>query len=729
MKIFRISRLTWNLFLVCAPALLAVFLSACALLAQPRFAKRLDDAIYDAFMTAGGTRAVHPAPAIVDIDETSLEKLGQWPWPRNLFAALIENIFTAGAAAVGIDVLQHEADGASPVNIARRLKENFGATLDLSGLPPELLDNDTCFRDAIVNRPVVLGAFALLGDGGTLPEAMPKPLGVAEKTPAGAPHPRDTIVRASGLVAPLPSFGDAAFTGIINATLNEDGAVRSTPLLVTAGNNIYAGLSVRTLLAALGKNTVRLISDMDGLTEFRVGDYRLPVGHDGSFRPVYRGPSHSYPYFSAADVLSGKIGEKELAGRIIFIGSSATGLRDIVSTPFDPAMPGVETHATIVDNILSGESIRVPPWATGFQLGAILLLAACAAPLFAFLPAVAYAPLALCLLGGGIWGAWELFDHGLWLSPLYDSSALLLTAGGILPLRFWKEERGRRQIKRAFSRYVSPEVVSRIAARGGRTFEGEQKEVSILFTDVRGFTSLSEKLAPDQIVRLLNKYFTPMTRCVIEREGTLDKFIGDALMAFWNAPLDVRNHQVKAVSTAIAMQETLKTLREEFKKEFGVEMYIGAGINCGLVHVGNMGSQELLDYTCIGDNVNLASRLEGLCKRYGVGIVISGAVRDACGQAFFFRLLDRIRVKGKSESVRIYTPLAETREADVESAWEEALTAYFMGDFANAAVMFSKIGSTHSALTVACRMFCERCDHLTENPPQAWDGVWTYDSK
>lgn len=220
-----------------------------------------------------------------------------------------------------------------------------------------------------------------------------------------------------------------------------------------------------------------------------------------------------------------------------------------------------------------------------------------------------------------------------------------------------------------------------------------------------------------------------MTRCVIEREGTLDKFIGDALMAFWNAPLDVRNHQVKAVSTAIAMQETLKTLREEFKKEFGVGMYIGAGINCGLVHVGNMGSQELLDYTCIGDNVNLASRLEGLCKRYGVGIVISGAVRDACGQALFFRLLDRIRVKGKSEPVRIYTPLAETPNAEVESAWEEALTAYFMGDFANAAVMFSKIGSTHSALTVACRMFCERCDHLTENPPQAWDGVWTYDSK
>lgn len=727
MNVSGISAASWNLFLLVVPAAFAAFLVSCVFLVQPHFARRMDGAIYDGFMTAGVTRPAHPAPVIIDIDEKSLEKHGQWPWPRNLFASLIEKIHSAGAAAIGIDILQHEPDGASPLNVAARLKNDFGAMLDISGLPPNLLDNDLFFNKAIANRPVVLGALAFFGGNEKLPSKLPRPLGLAEKTPPGAPNPRDTIARASGLLAPHPSFGTAAPTGIINASLNEEGTVHSVPLLVRAGDNIYASLSLRTLMAALGKGTLRLVSDRDGLAEFGAGAYKLDVGHDGTFRPVYRGPARSYPYISAADVLSGQSGTGDLAGRIAFVGSSAAGLRDLVATPYDPAMPGVEIHATIVGNILSGESIRVPRWEPGFQLGAIFLVAATVAPLFVFLPAWAYAPLALCLLGGSIWGSWELFRSGLWLSPLYGSSSILLTAGGILPLRFWKEERGRRQLKAAFSRYVAPEVVERIAERGGRPLDGEQKEVSILFTDVRGFTSLSEKLEPNQIVRLLNDYFTPMTKCVTEREGTLDKFIGDALMAFWNAPLDVRDHQLKAVSAAIAMQDELKKLRQDFKKSFGVEIYMGAGINCGLVQVGNMGSKDLLDYTCIGDNVNLASRLEGLCKQYGADIIVSGAVRDACAGAMPFRLLDRIRVKGKSGPVNIFTPLRDGEKPN--PAWDEALGAYFAGDFARAAALFSKIGGQCQGLSQACRLFRQRCENLEGKTPREWDGVWTFNSK
>lgn len=723
-----ISGRVWTLFLLGAPAAFAAFVVSSIFLAQPPFARRVDGAIYDSFMTSAGTRAAHPAPVIVDIDEISLEKLGQWPWPRSLFAVLMEKIFAAGAAAVGIDILQHEADGSSPVNVAVRLKENFGADLDLSGLPRELLDNDLRFGEAIASRPVVLGALALFGGAENLPVVLPHSLGLAEKTPAGAPRPRDTIARASGLLAPHQSFGGAAPVGIINASLGADGTVRSVPLLVRAGDNIYPALSLRALLAAQGKNTLILVSDEDGLTELRAAGHRLAVEHDGSFRPVYRGPARSYPYISAADVIAGKVPAGGLAGRVVFVGSSAPGLRDLVATPYDPAMPGVEAHATIVDNILSGESLRVPPWTAGFQLGAIFLLAAASAPLFAFFPAWAYAPLALCLLGCGLWGSWELFRAGLWLSPLYGSSSLLLTAGGILPLRFWKEERGRRQLKAAFSRYVAPEVVARIAARGGSPLEGEQKEATILFTDVRGFTTLSENLAPDQVVRLLNSYFTPMTRCVIERGGTLDKFIGDALMAFWNAPLDVPAHQLKAVSAALAMQDALKDMRGEFKSRFGVELHMGAGINCGLVHVGNMGSRELLDYTCIGDNVNLASRLEGLCKQYGAGIIVSGAVQAACAGAMPFRLLDRIRVKGKREPVSIYAPLAGDEPPD--QAWKDALDAYFGGDFAWGAALFGKIGADSPDLARACSLFRNRCENLARNPPPGtWDGVWTYNSK
>lgn len=723
----RISTPAWNLFLPVVPAALAALLVSCAFLAQPHFARRLDGAIYDGFMTSAGRRPVHPAPLIVDIDEKSLEKLGQWPWPRSLFAALIEKIGSAGAAAIGVDIIQREPDGASPLNVAARLKEDFGATLDLSGLPARLLDNDLLFRDVIATRPVVLGALALFGAGEKLPAKMPPSIGLAEKKPAGAPAPRDTIARADGLLLPHPSFGGAAPVGTINAAFTEEGTVHSVPLLIRAGDNVYAALSLRVLLAALGKGTLRLVADKDGLAEFRAGEHRLPVGHDGSFRPVYRGPARSYPYISASDVLSGQRGGEDLAGRIVFVGSSSAGLRDLVATPFDPATPGVEVHATIVDNILSGESIASPWWAPGFQLAAIFFLTAACAPLFAFFPAWAYAPLSLCLVGGSVWGSWELFRAGMWISPLYGSSSLLLTAGAILPLRFWREERGRRQLKAAFSRYVAPEVVARIAARGGRPLDGEQKEATILFTDVRGFTALSEKLAPDQIVRLLNDYFTPMTRCVIEREGTLDKFIGDALMAFWNAPLDVRDHQFKAVSAAMAMQSALGKLRRDFMARFGVEIHMGAGINCGLVHVGNMGSRELLDYTCIGDNVNLASRLEGLCRQYGADIIASHAVQLACAGKLPFRLLDRIRVKGRREPVSIYSPLSADEEP--AQAWEEALDAYFAGDFARAAALFRKTGSTHPELVQACRLFCERCRNMARNPPPNWDGVWTYNTK
>lgn len=340
-----------------------------------------------------------------------------------------------------------------------------------------------------------------------------------------------------------------------------------------------------------------------------------------------------------------------------------------------------------------------------------------------------YAPLALAIVGASLWGSWLCFARGLFISPVYAVMATLLVGAVLLPLRFRREQRARRQIKRAFAHYVAPEVVNRIADNGTRALDGESREVSVLFTDVRGFTTISETMEPGRLVRLLNSYFTPMTACVIAREGTLDKFIGDALMAFWNAPLDVPGHQEKAVRAALDMQKTLAELRPRFLQEFGVEVRIGAGIHAGPVQVGNMGSRDLLNYTCIGDTVNLASRLEGLCKRYGAGIVVSSAVTAQC-RDLHFRQLDRIRVKGSTRPLDIFTPLEPCAEPDsqAEETWRRALNAYFLGDFAGGALLFGRLLAV-KPMAAAAQLFLDRCAQLQAHTPVAWEGVWTYDTK
>lgn len=696
---------------------------------RPVFIGRLDNLAYDTLMRLAEKPSPGTVPVIVEIDDKSLEKLGQWPWPRTVLADLAQKLLDAGAASVALDILLAEPDRSSPSFLQFSLKERLGIDIDLGKVPHEFLDNDLYFSQVIRGKPVILGAAAMFSEAGRLPKELPKPVGLVEKTPPGAPDPRETVSRATGFLPPMKVFSDAAPVGIINASVHDDGVIRTVPLLARVGDNIYASLALRALMSALGRTTLRLDSDQDGLAWLQAGRVRVPVGADGSFQPVYRGPARTYPYYSAVDVLDGKIGKDELEGKIVFVGPSAVGLLDIRATPLDPVMPGVEAHATIVDNMLSGDHISIPSYSEDMQSAAIIISAGLAFVIFTFLPAMAYAPLAIGLIAGWLWLSWHFFCEGIFLSPVYALIAALLTGALILPHRFWREQRAKRLIKQSFSHYVAPEVVNRIAAEGPKALAGEKRELSVLFTDVRGFTTISEKMDPGQLVKLLNSYFTPMTACVIARGGTLDKFIGDALMAFWNAPLIVERHQEKAVLAALDMQKKLEKLRPQFNRDFGVEIRIGAGIHSGLVQVGNMGSADLLNYTCIGDNVNLASRLEGLCKRYGVGIVVSSAVVEKC-EGMHFRPLDRIRVKGSSRPLDIFTPLNPDESADeqLEIRWKEALEAYFGGDFAAAAFTFEQLMGIEELKTAAL-LFIDRCRQLQADRPNAWDGVWTYATK
>lgn len=704
--------------------------------AQPPLLRQLDHALYDALLRSRAAPPPAEAPAIVDIDEKSLARYGQWPWPRYLVALLLDELTQSGAASVALDILLSEPDRSSPALLRQRLREDFGMELELRGLPPRLEDNDVLLAQALARSPAVLGVFMQFTEDMAAPlpvsALLPRPTGLAEQAPAGAPAPRDTVPRASSALLPLPLFSEVAPVGAINAAPDSDGVVRQVPLLYRLGGNIYASLSLRALMRGLDAQSLILRSGAQGLTEIRVGPLAVPVTPQGRMRVPFKGPRGYYPYYSAADVLQGRVPSEKLEGRVVFVGSSAAGLQDIRATPFDAVYPGVEVHAAVVDAILNQDHILTPDNTPGIQALGILLAGLTTAVMCSLTRAAIYGPACLLLAGGTLWGSICLFSQGVFLSPLYIILTILAQGLCILPVRFWQEEKQKRMLRRAFSRYVAPEVVARIATREGDILAGEQREVSVLFTDVRGFTSLSERLEPQQVVALLNRYFTPMTACVRDSGGTLDKFIGDAIMAFWNAPLDVPDHPLRAVKAAMRMQRLLQELNPALETEFGVRLRIGAGLHCGPVYVGNMGSQDLLDYTCIGDTVNLTSRLEGMCARYGVEVVVSGAMAERCGQAFYFRALDSIRVKGKSRPVTIFSvhehEEAQRRQAEFTTA-REALRLYVEGDFAAALRLFDSLRENAPESTLLYQLYSGRCTSLRAAPPKNWDGIWTFDSK
>ena len=749
-------------------------------LVQPAMLQQLDRQSYDLFLrlTAGGKPP--PGIVIVDIDEASITSFGQWPWPRYLLAALLEQLDEAGSAAVGLDILFSEADRTSMVHVQAMLERFLGLETTVAGLPDEARDNDLILADTLSSTPAVLGMYLRFasdrpsgeaspippsagagaasatgaapakgaasakgapaaGDAPSAPaappaEAAPPPPGLAvlEREPRGPPGlaPLTGLARADSGAFPLPVFVKAAPVAFYNAGMDRDGLLRRAPLVLAYRDDVYPSLAVRALMRARGVGALVLETGADGLERLRLGDLAVPVSHDGTMPVLFRGPGFSYPYVSAADILSGKADASLFRDAVVFVGTSAVGLRDIRATPFDRHMAGVEVHAAVVDAILSGRFVDTPPWTPGLQAVGIAVVGLICSLAFGRAKAFVYAPLAAGLTGGVLWGTSRAFLAGLFISPVYLVLTVAAEGFAVLSLRFWQEERQKRHLRQAFSRYVAPEIVARIAEEERDILAGEERVITILFSDIRGFTSLSESLRPPQLVRLLNSYFTPMTALVRGHKGTLDKFIGDALMAFWNAPLDVPDHPALAVETALRMQEMLDSLNATLQEQSGARIGIGIGLHTGPAYVGNMGSEELLDYTAIGDAVNLGSRLEGLCPMYKVGITVSGDCASLCGGRFAFQLVDVVRVKGKQSAVEVYTPLRPDRAAERKMELEmyaAARALYAAGEFQGAAEAFADLRAASSSGLYG--VYEDRCRALAADPPPDWNGVWSLISK
>lgn len=697
---------------------------------QPVALQRLDLRIYDALLPLRRQSEPSPVPLVVDIDEESLARFGQWPWPRYLVADLVDRLAQNGAASIGLDIMFAEPDRTSPASMREGLYRDRGVTLEIVGLPSFLTDFDTLFAASVRAAPVVLGAFArYAGEPHSGP--MPQPPAMIARGGKDAPPFDAYLPTAPGAVLPLPQFFAEAPVGFVNVSPDADGLVRQVPLLLRLGDAVYPSLALQALMRALGTDALRLYTGPDGLFSVAAGEFKIPVSREGYMLVPFQGGRHTYRYISAAKVLDGSAKRADIDGCIAFVGTSAPGLADIRATPFDRVMPGVEVHAAAMDAMISGNFLQSPSWGPGAQ-ALIIAFVTCASTLaFGFAGPRVYVPSSLALMGATVMASRQLFMGGLFLSPLYGLLTTLLCGGLLLSVRFWQEEKQKIVLRRAFSRYVSPEVVKRISKRQGDLLAGENRELSILFTDIRGFTSLSESLSPQDVVQLLNRYFTPMTAIVRSRQGTLDKFIGDALMAFWNAPLDVPGHPALAVDAALSMQEQLEALNGEIEASFGIRLAMGAGIHTGQAYVGNMGSDDLINYTLIGDNVNLASRLEGLCKRYGAPVVVSGDTREGCGDAFAFVHLDVLRVKGKTKPVSIYWPMRPGTDAIFQVAmpqWSAARALYEKGDFAKASAGFATLAKSYPSMRLF-GLYHERSLMLAQNPPVQWDGIWTMEGK
>jgi adenylate cyclase len=641
----------WGMVSAMLAALIAVGIAA------PRVFDDLSNFVFDSYQRLS-PRGYDPAipVRIVDIDEASIAALGQWPWPRTRLAELVTKIGDQGAAAIGFDIVLAEPDRTSPENLLPLLpdgeeRKRLGAAI--AGLP----SHDVVFANAIKDRPVVLGALFT-------PDANKGSVEAKSGFALAGDPPGPFLMQFAGVVAPLPAFQTtAAGIGALNWAPDRDLVVRRAPVVLGHGETIQPSLAAELLRVAQQASTFILRSSnasgesafgaQTGLNAVKIGDLEIPTSARGDIRVRYS-PTERQRFLSAAKLLEGSIPASEIEGRIILLGSSAAGLADLRATPLDPSVPGVEVHAQILEHMLEGRALIRPDWAPAAEWSIAIMLSlvvSFVAIKVAPLAGAAFGAVAVALLWFGSWLAFSRAD--LLIDPLFATGASgIVYLSGVVTL--FRSERMRRvAVRAAFSRFVSPDVVEAIAEAPEKLkLGGEIRPLTLMFSDVRNFTGLSEGRDAEDLTRFMNSYLSPMTEIILETRGTLDKYMGDAIMAFWNAPLDDADHARHAVEAALAMLKRLEDLNAGWAKEADESrpfrpMRIGIGISTGTGCVGNFGSERRFDYSVLGDEVNIASRLEALTKRYGIAIIASEATRLAVPDMAWLPL-ERVRLLGRS---------------------------------------------------------------------------------
>jgi adenylate cyclase len=717
--------------------ILSIFLLHASQLYRWELIDRFDRIAYDLRLRLTMPETPDDRVVIVAIDEKSLAAQGRWPWPRDSMARLVEQLVDHyGVALVAFDVVFAEPEETSALALIDELEANSGVNDPLLLERYEQLrtrfDHDAAFVESLNGRNVILGMFFTgksESGGPRAAGALPTPL-----FPRGSFTGRSVpIPTGAGYAANLAAVQAKSFaTGHLMALPDIDGLVRRVPMLFEYDGDYYESLSMAVARNVLGVKGVTPGFADAGLEWLELGDHHIPVDARASALIPFLGPRGSFPYVSATDVISAEAPAAVLEGRIALVGATAAGLLDLRATPVQADYPGVEVHANMIAGILDATIKRHPTYTRGAEFLLVLASGLLMALLLPVLSPVWAGAMTLLLLGSVVSVNMLAWQSGNFVFPL---AASVLTVLALFLFNMWYayffETRRKRKLAGLFGEYIPPELVKEMSRNPeSYSLESQNRELTVLFSDVRDFTSISEGLGAGELSELMNAYLGAMTRVIYDHRGTVDKYIGDAIMAFWGAPIHDRDHARNAVYGALAMASRVQVLSKEFRQRGWPELRIGMGINTADMNVGNMGSRFRHAYTVLGDGVNLASRLEGLTKSYGVAIIVSRATRDAV-PTLAYRELDRVRVKGRDEAVSIYEPLGPRDEVDKDvrdelELYREALKLYRAGNWELAEVQFLNLDK-RSPKRLLYKLYVERIIHFRNNPPPAdWDGVYTY---
>ncbi len=672
---------------------------------------------------------------IVDIDERSLKEIGHWPWSRKTVAALVDKLAAAGVISVTFDVVFSEPEPNQALLLADATAEDTTLAPTLRQLAPQF-DYDNKLATSISKLDVTLGYIFHSEEfqSGELPAS-------------NIDLPSDAVnnlwvSKMSGFSTNIPVLQQAARgTGFINGPPDPDGIVRRAPLFLRYGDKLYPSLALQTAMTYLLLDSVSPTVAVNPTGTFvqglQLGEHRIHTDERGQMLIPYRGRQGSFPYIPAVDILNGTADQTLLSGSIAMIGTSAIGLVDLRTTPVGAMYPGIESQATLVDALLRGEAPYKPDIAKGLNFIGISLLGVLLAVLMPFLGPARMSLLGLSslamVLGGNFW-LWHAKHLDLPVSSVLLTVLTLFVVNMIFG--FLSTSRQKDQIKGMFGQYVAPAHIDRLLDDpSALSFAGESKQMTVLFSDIRSFTNMSETLSANDLKNLLNRYFTPMTEIIFEQQGTIDKYVGDMIMAFWGAPLHDPQHEKNAVMAALLMQRRQADLRKEFATIGLPEIHTGIGINTGMMNVGDMGSSYRRAYTVLGDAVNLGSRLESITKFYGAEILVSESTHAAVKNDFIWREVDYMQVKGKKEPIRVYEPLALREEADEAllhqiAQYELARRAYLAREWTEAHSLFSALAGEAKSFSKLCGIYVERIEHYRkEILPDDWCGVWQHTEK
>lgn len=715
----------------------------------PKTIDSFDDILRDYMFVIRGEVPNDNNVIIVDIDDKSLHEVGQWPWSRDVVSNMLVNLTNSNVGLIAFDVVFPEKDRTNP----KKIIEEFNINTDI--LIP---DFDSIFAQTVANTPTILGYQFQLEKDNYLNKNTPTiPAIFIEKN--RDEFNKKMVIEAYGTILNIPEVQNSSYSsGFFNNIPDKSGVVRSVPLVIRYDERIYPSLALEIIRTISNKKKVYINYDSDGVENIRIGDLIIPTDRYGRSFVNFKGYEKNFKYISAYDILQNNYNIEDIEGKIVIIGTSAAGLLDLRATPFDSVYPGVEVHANLIDNILNEDYIYKPSWVDGLNMFHILLITVIIVGLVANLPLYLATIFTFFIAVIDIYALYFiLFNHGLIINIFFPLVVTFISYVVAVSLNYFLEVKYNKDIKNKFASKVSKNVMeSLIHNMENDTFEATSKEITVFFSDIRGFTNISEVVSNERIlIELLNEYMDPMTDIIIKNYGTVDKFIGDAIMAYWNAPGDIKNHANKAVEASLEQLYILDSLNKKIKKDIRFKeiakmsqeksipiFEIGIGINTGVAIVGEMGSSQRSDYTVIGDPINLGSRMESLCKYYGSFLNISNYTKEQLPNNYIYRYLDLVTVKGKNKPVQIwqiidydndmgslYNISRERLDEELE-LYHRALDLYQNEKFSDALGIFKEVNLWEDkSNNKIYDIYIQRCEHYIKMPPDNFDGIFRHNTK